>query len=378
MSSVDDKFHPGLEGVIACETAITHIDAERGILTYAGLNAISFAADHTWEETLFLLLYKRVPDSTESKEFFDHFHQAGKLSLEEIALVLNNRTGSLLQDFRTCISALGAKRRLQSWIGRSQDEVFMEGLALVAATPKIMEILHTGQVPLGKPGCPGYAEELLWGMVGRKPSAEAVRMLEKYMIYTIDHSLAASTFSARVTISTGPDIASGFTSAISTFLGLLHGGAPEKAPQMLDAIGSPENARDWVRNALKAKELIFGFGHRIYKRIDPRATALKQIASQIGGPLFRLAEAVEKETLEAFVEFKSKPLPTNVDYWTGLVLESLGIERDEFNGIFCASRMGGWLAHLMEQLANNRIFRPGANYVGIPPCVEDESFSDAA
>ncbi len=363
---METKFSAGLEGVVACQTKISHIDPIGGMLIFRGKNAEDLAQSKAYEEILYHLLFGEAEASSISLTAFKRrMKSAAKLSPAEIKLIIALRTGNPMADFRTSLSALAAKRKYSSWHHRDFDQTILsDGLPLVAIAPKLAEILLTGKPPVVKRSGIGFVEEYLWGVLGHEPDAKAVQALHLFMSMTIDHGLAASTFAARVAASTAPDLGSVFTAAAATFLGILHGGAAEKAPEMLDQIGKPELATAYVEAVLDSKELLFGFGHRIYTSRDPRAEKFKEASALIGGPRFELALAVEAAAHQAFTHRKNKTLPTNMDYWSGLLLESAGIPRSMFNVTFWVSREGGILSHTREQIAANRIYRPLSLYVG--------------
>ncbi len=188
------------------------------------------------------------------------------------------------------------------------------------------------------------------------------------MILTIDHGFNASTFTARVVTSTGADLAAAIVAAIGALSGPLHGGAPSRALDMLDAIGTPDRAEAYVRNAIADGERIMGFGHRVYKTDDPRSILLRSVAEQLGGPLVAFSQSVERTTVDVLAELKpGRHLYTNVEFYAGVVMHTCGIPREMFTPTFAAGRMIGWSTHVMEQASHNRLIRPAARYVGPPP-----------
>jgi citrate synthase len=188
------------------------------------------------------------------------------------------------------------------------------------------------------------------------------------MILTIDHGFNASTFTARVIASTGADLAAAIVGAIGALSGPLHGGAPSRALDMLDAIGTPDRAEDWIRDAVARGDRIMGFGHRVYKTDDPRSVFLREVARSLGGELVDFAEQVERTTVDVLAELKpGRRLYTNVEFFAGVVMHTCGIPRQMFTPTFAASRTIGWATHVMEQAADNRLIRPAARYVGAAP-----------
>ncbi len=376
MNSEQQTFSAGLEGVIACATRLSHVDGEAGRLIFCGHNAVNLATTRTVEEVWFLLHHGRLPDETELASFKAKIETLGALSDKEVTLARTLRAGEPLSAFRTVLSAIASARGYKPWLNRDQAVVEEEILALSALAPQIVEVIHGDRAPLSKEGNNGYAERYLWGLTGSQPNADLTRALETYLILTIDHGLNASTFAARVTASTGADVGASLTTAVGTLSGPLHGGAPGPVLDMLDAIGTPENARPWVEQELGAKRRIMGFGHRVYRTDDPRAITLRSVAEKQNGPRITLARVVEQEVLAALAAHQQqrsaeqgkqkRPLRTNVEFWTAVVLEHVGIPRELYSSTFCTSRIIGWGEHIREQLQNNKLFRPLSVYSGPP------------
>jgi citrate synthase len=214
-----------------------------------------------------------------------------------------------------------------------------------------------------------YAANYLWMLTGVEPTAAQARALEQYLMLTIDHGFNSSTFTARVITSTGADLAAAICGAIGALSGPLHGGAPSRALDMLDAIGTPENAEAWVRGAVEHGGRIMGFGHRVYKTDDPRSLFLRDVARQMDAPLVDFATQVEQTVVDVLAELKpGRRLYANVEFYAGVVMAACGVTRDMFTPTFAASRTIGWTTHVVEQAAHNRLIRPAARYVGpVPP-----------
>jgi citrate synthase len=195
-----------------------------------------------------------------------------------------------------------------------------------------------------------------------------VRAIEQYLILTIDHGFNASTFTARVIASTGADLAAAITGAIGALSGPLHGGAPSRALDMLDDIGTPDRAEAWIRQAVARGDRIMGFGHRVYKTDDPRSVFLRDVARSLGGNLVEFAEQTERTAVDVLAEVKpGRRLYTNVEFFAGVVMHTCGIPREMFTPTFASSRTVGWTTHVMEQAGDNRLIRPAARYAGPPP-----------
>jgi citrate synthase len=228
--------------------------------------------------------------------------------------------------------------------------------------------LASGREPVAPRPELGHAANYLWMLTGEEPAPGVVRAVEQYLILTIDHGFNASTFTARVVTSTGADVAAAMTAAVGALSGPLHGGAPSRALDMLDAIGEPDRAGAWVREAVERGDRIMGFGHRVYRTEDPRSRFMKDLAAGIRAPLFPFAEEVERTVVEVLAELKpERRLYANVEFYAGVVMEACGIPRHMFTPTFAVSRVIGWAAHIVEQAGDNRIFRPSARYVGPPP-----------
>jgi citrate synthase len=375
MTSTTPTFSPGLEGVIACATRLSDVNGTAGRLTYSGYNAVELAKNNTFEEVWYLLHYGRLPNSDECAQFKAMIEQYGVLSRSELALAKRLRGGSPLSAMRTIISAIATARDYQPWLNRDVAEVEKEVLSLAALAPAIVEVIRTGRAPVRKRGNSGYAERYLWGVLGRKPDAAATAAVQTYLILTMDHGMNASTFGGRVTASTGADVGAALASAIGTLSGPLHGGAPGPVLDMLDAVGTKDNARAWVRSQLAAKRRIMGFGHRVYRTDDPRALTLRGVAENQHGPRVELARAVEHEVLTALSEHQQakaqegkavRVLRVNVEFWTAVALEHAGLPRELFSSTFCTSRIAGWSEHILEQVRDNKLFRPLSHYSGAP------------
>lgn len=377
MSSNTQTFSPGLEGVTAYETVLGDVLGEAGKLIYRGHNAVDLATSQKIEAVWFLFREGRLPNDSELSAFTQKVEAAGALSAEEVRLIKTLKGGEPLSAVRTAISAIANKRGYKPWLNRDLAEVDQEILALTAITPSVIEILLTGKKPVAKKNNSGYAERYLWGLLGKKPSADQVKAVETYMILTMDHGSNASTFSSRVTASTGADVGAALTSAIGTLSGPLHGGAPGPVLDMLDSIGSKDNAKAWVEDKLGKGQKLMGFGHRVYRTDDPRAITLRKVAETQNGRRITLARHVETVILDILDEKQKqkaerlgtpvRKLRVNVEFWTAVVLEHVGIPRTHFSSTFCASRIIGWGEQIREQVRDNKLFRPLSSYTGPMP-----------
>jgi citrate synthase len=205
-------------------------------------------------------------------------------------------------------------------------------------------------------------------LTGEEPEPAKARAVEQYLVSTIDHGFNASTFTARVVASTGADVAAAVVAAVGALSGPLHGGAPSRALDTLDAIGSPERTAEWVRETVSQGKKMMGFGHRVYKTEDPRSLLMRRVAESLGGPLVDFAVEVESTVVEVLAELKpGRNLYANVEFYAGVVMELCGIPREMFTPTFATSRVIGWCSHILEQAADNRIIRPSSRYIGPPP-----------
>ncbi|MBS2008926.1 MAG: citrate synthase/methylcitrate synthase [Cyanobacteria bacterium SZAS TMP-1] len=376
-SSEPVSFPAGLEGVYVCNTTLSEVEGLEGRLIFNGFNAIDLAETKTFEEVWFVLREGRLPSQSELFTFVSQVEALSHLTLDEYKLVKKLRGGEPMSAFRSSLSAVANGRGFKSWMNRDKAVVDEEIMTLCALTPEIMEVLHTGRKPKLKAGNRGYADRYLWGILGKQPAEADLRALETYLILTVDHGLNASTFSSRVTVSTGADVGAALTAAVGTLSGPLHGGAPGPVLDMFDSIGSVANVSNGVAEKMAAGHLFMGFGHRVYRTDDPRSLCLKRVAERQASSRIELAKAAEAEILAALAAKQQakalaqnvpvRTLRVNVEFWTAVVLEHVGIPRTLFSSTFCASRMIGWGEHIREQIAGNKLYRPRSYYTGSKP-----------
>jgi citrate synthase len=357
-------YRPGLEGVIAAETALSHPDGTAGRLTIVGYPVEELAAKFTSEEVAYLLWHGRLPISDELTRFKQEL--AAHRALPEATLNLLRAAAA---------RALPTMDALRMAIASLDLDLAPEQLetGLVARTPTIIAAysrLRQGQEPLAPHPDLDHAANYLYMLHGEPPSVAQVRGLETYLNTVSDHGLNASTFTARIIISTDSDVVSAVTGAIGALKGPKHGGAPAPALDMVFEIGAAERAEPYLRAKLDKGERLMGFGHRIYKVRDPRAVVLSQAAAEMyraGGDiaLYELAQHVEETAVRLLAEYKpGRNLQTNVEFYTALLLHGLGLPTDLFTPTFALGRMAGWIAHCREQQASNRLIRPLSRYVG--------------
>jgi len=368
MSSVS-----GLENVIAAQTKLSHVDGQAGELIIAGYPLEELAPNATYEQSLYLLWNGVLPNPQQLNELKENLRQ--HLDLPEITrYVLKEAARAKLPPMdalRMAISTL-AVVDLQPQ-SDSLEANRNRAILIVAKAPVIVGNywrLRQGQEMLAPNPELGQAGQFLYLVHGKEPDPEFVRALDTYWSTVIDHGLNASTFTARVITSTLSDIFSAITGAIGALKGPLHGGAPGPALDMVFEIGTPEQAEPHLRQKLVDGARLMGFGHRIYKVRDPRADVLAAAAERLferagDRSLYDLARSVEQTALKLLEEFKpGRHLETNVEFYTALVLHGIGLKPDLFSAVFAVGRMGGWIAHVFEQLEHNRLIRPQSEYVG--------------
>lgn len=355
----------GLADVVAAETAVSDIDGKLGKLWYVGYDIHDLATYSTFEETVFLLHQKRLPSRDELEDIegrlieerdLDRWHQDLMPTLAEVT--------SPMSMLRTSISAASAYDP-DGW-DQSFEANERKAYRLVARFPTLIaayERLRTGkEVVPPNPKLP-HAANFLAMMTGQEPEEEAARAFDICLILHADHTMNASTFVARVVASTLSDMHSAITAAIAALKGPLHGGANEATMKMLEEIQEVDRVESYIKDKLGRKEKIMGFGHRVYKTEDPRATHLRRLSRELGQRAgdtrwYDLSERIEKVVMD------EKGLYPNVDFYAASVYHYLGIPTDLMTCIFAASRVSGWSAHVREQLADNRLIRPESDYIG--------------
>ncbi len=359
------RFSKGLDDIVVGRSSISWVGGETGDLVYRGFDVRDLVPGVPYESVVHLLLYGEPPSADPSHEV-GRALGAARDPPAPVERVVDALAPSLppLEALRTILSALG-----DGSFGYPPTRE--EGFALIARTPTLLArfVRHAhGAAPVPPRADLGHAANYLWMLYGEPPEPRKVAALEGYLDLLADHGMNASTFALRVAISTQSDLASAATAALATLKGPVHGGAPSRVSDMLDAIGSPDRAAAWIDGRLQRKEVLYGFGHRAYKTEDPRAVVLHRIARRVAEPhRLELAEAVERTALEAL--HRAKPgarLFTNVEYYSAVVLEAVGLPRELFTPTFAVARTAGWTAHALEQASDNRLIRPEVEYVGPP------------
>jgi citrate synthase len=362
-----DTKGKGLEGVVAAQTSISDVDGRQGKLFYAGYDIADLAAHASFEETIHLLHHLELPTAAQLEETVATLRAESALDDLLVGLIatLAERTGPMTT-LRSVVSAAAA---LDPEDEESPEANLRKAYRLMAKTPQIVATYQrqrTGADAVEPREDLGVAANFLYALTGKEPDPEVARDFDVVLVLYADHTLNASTFAGRVAAATLADMYAAATAAVATLQGPLHGGAIEGVRQMLEEIGTPDRAPGWVRDRLAAKRKIMGFGHRVYKTWDPRATVLRDIAERLGRQFgethwFDTSVRVQETVME------EKSLYPNVDFYTASVYSALGLPPDLYTPLFAAARMAGWTAHIREQYANNRLIRPDSEYIGPAP-----------
>ena len=368
--AVLNGYKAGLEGVVAAETRLSRVDGMAGELLIGGYPLEEIAPQVSFEAIVYLLWFGRMPDNDQVALFSRTM--ADMRVLPDAAL-------NLLADIVTVQpSAMDALRMVAGVINIDCDSVVnvdnqhMAQLILARLPTAVAAYwrLKQGQEPIAPDPALSHAANFLYMLTGDLPSAAKIRGLETYLNTVVDHGLNASTFTARVIISTDSDLLSAVVGAIGALKGKRHGGAPGPALDMVFEIGTESNAETVLRAKLEQGERLMGFGHRVYKVYDPRAVVLAEAAEAMYAAdgdleLYQLAKAVELKALALLEAYKpGRNLQTNVEYYTALLLHGLGLDSELFTPIFAMARTAGWIAHCFEQIETGRLIRPKARYIG--------------
>ena len=361
----------GLEGVVAAETALSDIDGQKGILSYVGYDIHDLAPNATFEEIIFLLHHLELPKENELGEIRDQL--AREREPNELAMRLMPHLAencAPMSMLRTAVSASSAVDP-DGW-DTSEEGNYRKAIRLCAVLPTMVayydRLRNNKELIPPDPGL-SQAANFLWMLKGEKADDEAAHIFDVCLILHADHTMNASTFAARVCAATLSDIHSAITAAIAALKGPLHGGANEQVMRMIKQIkelGGKSKARDYIIEKLRDKEKVMGFGHRVYKTEDPRATHLRRMAQELaeksGDPSnFEISQEIEKAVMD------EKGIYPNVDFYAASVYGYLQIPTDLFTPVFACSRVSGWTAHVREQYADNRLIRPDHGYIGPDP-----------
>ncbi|MEV7250125.1 citrate synthase [Streptomyces cyaneofuscatus] len=365
----------GLAGVVVTDTALGDVRGREGFYHYRQYSAIGLAQTRSFEDVWHLMFHGELPDRAAAANFAARTASLRALPADvSEALPAIARAGAVsgpLAGLRTALSLLGASRGYRPVYDLDADRRRADALAACAAVPTILTALQRlgeGLAPVEPREDLPYAANYLYMLTGTEPEPDRVRAVEQYLISTVDHGFNASTFTARVVASTGADVAACLVAAVGALSGPLHGGAPSRALDTLDAIGTPDRIDGWIREQVLSGRRIMGFGHPVYRTEDPRSRMLKSIAQGFGGPLVDFAVEVERQVEAILAELKpGRELHTNVEFYAGVVMELCGLPRAMFTPTFSAARVIGWSANILEQAEDPKIIRPAARYIGTPP-----------
>ncbi|GAB6911745.1 citrate synthase/methylcitrate synthase [Streptomyces drozdowiczii] len=365
----------GLAGVVVTDTALGDVRGREGFYHYRQYSAVELAQARGFEDVWYLMTEGELPGPAARADFAART-AALRVLPDEVrealpAIARASAVSGPLSGLRTALSLLGASAGFRPVYDIDADRRRADALAVCAAVPTVLTALHRlgqGLEPVEPRADLPHAANYLYMLTGSVPDDARVRAVEQYLISTIDHGFNASTFTGRVVASTGADVAACLVAAVGALSGPLHGGAPSRALDTLDAIGTPDRIDAWIRERVLAGDRIMGFGHPVYRTEDPRSRMLRSIAQGFGGPLVDFAVEVERQVEAILAELKpGRELHTNVEFYAGVVMELCGLPREMFTPTFCAARVVGWSANILEQAEDSKIIRPAARYVGPPP-----------
>jgi citrate synthase len=362
----------GLAGVVVTDTALGDVRGLEGFYHYRQYSAVELARTRGFEDIWHLMVHGGLPDPGQRAAFAARVAPLRRLP-DEVRAALpavaaaSARSGAL-SGLRTALSLLGAAKGFRPVYDIDADQRRADALAASAAVPTLLTALYRlgrGLEPVEPRDDLPYAANYLYMLTGAEPDPARARAIERYLISTIDHGFNASTFTARVITSTGADVAACLVGAVGALSGPLHGGAPSRALDTLDAIGTPDRIDAWIRERVLSGDRIMGFGHPVYRTEDPRSRMLRDIAREFGGPRVEFAVEVERRVEAILAELKpGRELHTNVEFYAGVVMELCGLPREMFTPTFAAARVVGWSANVLEQAEDSKIIRPAARYVG--------------
>ncbi|MFF4210170.1 citrate synthase [Streptomyces sp. NPDC001796] len=367
----------GLAGVVVTDTALGDVRGLEGFYHYRQYSAVELAQTRGFEDVWYLMIHGGLPDVAQRSAFTARTAGLRRLP-EDVRAALpavaaaTGRSGPLA-GLRTALSLLGAAKGFRPVYDIDADRRREDTFTASAAVPTLLTALYRlgrGLEPVEPREDLPHAANYLYMLTGTEPDPERARAVEQYLISTIDHGFNASTFTARVIAATGADVAAALVGAVGALSGPLHGGAPSRALDTLDAIGTPDRIDSWIRARVLAGDRIMGFGHPVYRTEDPRSRMLRGIAERFGGPLVDFAIEVERRVVAILAELKpGRDLHTNVEFYAGVVMELCGLPREMFTPTFATARVVGWSANILEQAEDPKIIRPAARYVGPEPPV---------
>lgn len=361
------KSPAGLEGVVAATSSIGDVDGINGILIYQGINVNDLAEHSTFEETVYLLWHGKLPTQTQLDELKKQLSANQNPSPAVLEMMKHlPKDANAMDVLRTAVSALALYDKEKEGTTTNREGALKVATKLTAQLPVLVaawERIRNGKEIIAPKPELSIAPNFLYMLRGEMPQEREARIFDIALILHADHELNASTFTSRVVAATLEDMYGAVTAAIAALAGPLHGGANTEVMKMLKEIGEPGNAESWIKDALESKKKIMGFGHRVYKTEDPRATWLRKFSEELGkakgdAKWFEMSRKVEQTIMT------EKKLYPNVDFYSASTYYMMGIPLDLFTPIFAVSRISGWTGHILEQYANNRLIRPRAEYTG--------------
>ncbi|MEV7598775.1 citrate/2-methylcitrate synthase [Kitasatospora sp. NPDC089797] len=362
----------GLKGVVVTETGLSDVRGLEGFYHYRQYSAIELAEQRTLEDVWQLMLFGELPDPAGRSAFLARTAPLRRLpdALRPLlpALAAATAHGGPLSALGAALSIAAADRGVRPLYDTAPERRVEDALFATALVPTVLTALYRlqqGEQPVEPRDDLGHAANYLYMLTGEEPEPAKARAIEQYLISTVDHGFNASTFTSRVIASTGADLVACLVGGLGALSGPLHGGAPSRALDTLDAIGTPDRIDGWIREHVLAGDRIMGFGHAVYRTEDPRSRMLRGIARSFGGELVDLAVQVEARVEAILAELKpGRELHTNVEFYAGVVMHLCGLPRDMFTPTFAAGRVIGWSANILEQAADPKIIRPAARYTG--------------
>ncbi|WP_035848064.1 citrate/2-methylcitrate synthase [Kitasatospora azatica] len=364
----------GLKGVVVTETRLSDVRGLEGFYHYRQYSAIDLAQQRSLEDVWHLMLLGELPDAAQLSAFRARTAPLRRLpdGLRPLlpALAAATARSGPLAGLGAALSIAAADRGVRPLYDTAPEQRIEDALFATALVPTILTALHRlqqGEQPVEPRADLTYAANYLYMLTGREPEPAQARAIEQYLIATVDHGFNASTFTSRVIASTGADLVACLLGGLGALSGPLHGGAPSRALDTLDEIGTPDRIDDWIRAHVLAGDRIMGFGHPVYRTEDPRSRMLRTVAEGFGGELIEFAVTVEQRVEAILAELKpGRELHTNVEFYAGVVMHLCGLPREMFTPTFAAARAIGWSANILEQAADSKIIRPAARYVGPP------------
>jgi citrate synthase len=364
----------GLAGVAVAATSVSDVDGDAGFYHFHGVDPTTFARTGTFEDAWYLLHFGELPARDRREEFAARIRRAMAmppvLAAALPSLAALGPAGSI-DVLRTAVSAAGVAIGCRPWTEQDRETTEEQALRLAALTPVLTASLYRLARRLDPvPPSPhlDFAANYLRMIHDADPEPARVRALDTYLVLAADHGFCNSTFAERVIASSGADVGAALSGAVGALSGPLHGGAIDRVPSMLASIGDASRVGPWMRERLDRGERLMGFGHAVYRTLDPRNTVLREVARGIGDERVALAEEVEQTGVRLLNERKTdKHREANIELYAGVVLDYAGVPEELFACTFPVARMAGWTANLLEQIDDNRIFRPAARYMGPPP-----------